>query len=102
MNDDIHIHLNDFFDQYVKRWGETITLKSLFNEQVERRFYKRLCIGLSGKCWLRFTRIVWNDRSIAFHFGYNYSGFFSWYKPSFDISLTKRSPGEVLLRQLIL
>jgi CelD/BcsL family acetyltransferase involved in cellulose biosynthesis len=32
----------------------------------------------------------------------SFAGSFLWYKPSFQISLARRSPGEVLLRQLLL
>jgi CelD/BcsL family acetyltransferase involved in cellulose biosynthesis len=56
----------------------------------------------SDSGWLRFTRIDWNGKAIAFHFGFSYGGVYLWYKPSFDISLARRSPGEVLLRQLFL
>jgi CelD/BcsL family acetyltransferase involved in cellulose biosynthesis len=51
---------------------------------------------------LRFTRVDWNDRPIAFHFGFCHAGRFLWYKPSFAIDLARRSPGEVLLRHLLL
>ena len=39
---------------------------------------------------------------VAFHFGMSFNGSFLWYKPSFDLALARRSPGEVLLRQLLL
>ena len=32
----------------------------------------------------------------------HYNRSFLWYKPTFDITLAKHSPGEVLLRQLLL
>ena len=52
--------------------------------------------------WLRFTRIEADGRPIAFHFGLAYHGGFMWYKPAFAIDLARHSPGEVLLRQLLL
>jgi len=39
---------------------------------------------------------------IAAHFGYVFSNHFFWYKPAFEIELAKLSPGEVLLRELML
>jgi CelD/BcsL family acetyltransferase involved in cellulose biosynthesis len=52
--------------------------------------------------WLRFTRLDWGDRPIAFHFGFCFAGRYLWYKPSFDIGLARMSPGEALLRRLLL
>lgn len=94
-------HLEAFFDQHVARWAGT-PFPSLFNDPVQRRFYVQLTEQASGADWLRFTRVLWNDRLVASHFGFCYGGNYLWYKPSFDIALAKRSPGEVLLRQLLL
>ena len=47
-------------------------------------------------------RVEWNGQPLAFHFGMNYRGSYLWYKPSFAIELARHSPGEVLLRQLLL
>jgi len=93
--------LEDFFAQHIARW-ETTPYPSLFHDQAQRDFYRRLtsCAGDAG--WLRFTRLEWQERPIAFHFGFCYRGNYLWYKPSFEISLARRSPGEVLLRQLLL
>ena len=93
--------LDSFFAQHMARWGTT-PYSSLFHEQAQRDFYRRLtsCAGDAG--WLRFTRVEWQGRPIAFHFGFCYRGNYLWYKPSFEISLARRSPGEVLLRQLLL
>ena len=46
--------------------------------------------------------LTWNGRAIAFHFGLSYRRRFLFGIPSFDIELQDHSPGEVLLRQLIL
>lgn len=93
--------LNSFFEQHIKRWEQT-PYPSLFLDLKKRFFYQRLVEIASASGWLRFTRVVWNDHSIAYHFGFNYKGSFFWYKPSLDISLSNYSPGEVLLRQLLL
>jgi CelD/BcsL family acetyltransferase involved in cellulose biosynthesis len=93
--------LDEFFDQHVARWAAT-AYPSLFRKPSRRDFYRRLTSSAAAAGWLRFTRIQWRDRPIAFHFGFSYAGTYLWYKPSFAIDLAKRSPGEVLLRQLIL
>ena len=93
--------LEEFFAQHIVRWAETDS-PSLFSDSAARAFYERWTQVASERGWLRFTRIEWNGKPIAFHFGFNYQDRFIWYKPSFDIELARHSPGEVLLRQTLL
>jgi CelD/BcsL family acetyltransferase involved in cellulose biosynthesis len=94
-------HLDEFFQQHIDRWSITSS-PSLFLQASWRDFYLKLIENPAHSSWLRFARIEWNGRSVAFHFGFHYRGEFLWYKPSFDIALARSSPGEVLLRQLLL
>jgi CelD/BcsL family acetyltransferase involved in cellulose biosynthesis len=90
-----------FFAQHVARRAATSS-PSLFESERERRFYTELA-ALAGEVdWLRFTRVRWNGRPIAYHFGFCHGGIYLWYKPSFAIDLARYSPGEVLLRHLLL
>ena len=93
--------LDGFFEQHIGRWAAT-TSPSLFNDETQKRFYRQLARKAADTGWLRFTRLEWQGRAIAFHFGFCYHGNFLWYKPTFAIELAERSPGEVLLRQLLL
>jgi CelD/BcsL family acetyltransferase involved in cellulose biosynthesis len=97
----IRRHLNEFFEQHIDRWKAT-SYPSLFLDPKQREFYGHLSLRASDAGWLRFTRLVWNGRPIAFHFGFSYNRSYLWYKPSFAIDLARHSPGEVLLRQLML
>jgi CelD/BcsL family acetyltransferase involved in cellulose biosynthesis len=90
-------YLPSLFEQHVARWGDS----SIFKEAEQRDFYRRLCLSADND-WLRFTAIEWDRRVIALHLGSHHEGRFLWYKPTYDLSLARRSPGEVLLRQLIL
>ena len=94
-------HLEEFFEQHVARWANTV-YPSLFCDMAQRMFYKRLTSLATDTGWLRFTIVNWEGRPIAFHFGFCYGGSYMWYKPSFAIELARRSPGEVLIRQLLL
>jgi CelD/BcsL family acetyltransferase involved in cellulose biosynthesis len=89
------------FEQHISRWAGTDS-PSLFIHPAQRRFYERLTQTGSKVGWLRFTRLDWNGRPIACHFGFCHRGNFMWYKPSFEVALARRSPGEVLLRRLLL
>lgn len=93
--------LHDFFDQHISRWAHT-NFPSLFLDGNQQNFYTELSKVADETGWIQFTVLTWQQRAIAFHFGFSYHGSFLWYKPSFDITLAKYSPGEVLIRQLLL
>jgi CelD/BcsL family acetyltransferase involved in cellulose biosynthesis len=93
--------LESFFAQHKARWDGTES-PSLFLDPAQRAFYQRIARETGDEGWLRFTVLEWEGRSIAFHLGFLYRGVFLWYKPSFAIDLARRSPGEVLMRQLLL
>jgi CelD/BcsL family acetyltransferase involved in cellulose biosynthesis len=99
--EDILPHLDDFFAQHIRRW-ESTEWPSPFRKERHRKFYRRLVGEASDAGWLRFTRIEWQGRAIAAHFGFCYNGSYLWYKPAFSIDLARHSPGEVLLRRLLL
>lgn len=94
-------HLDEFFEQHISRWASTPT-PSFFSRPPVRAFYTRLTESADHTGWLRFTRLDWQGRAIAFHFGFCYRGSYLWYKPTFAVDLARRSPGEALLRQLML
>ena len=99
--EEIGPHLDEFFQQHIARWSAT-PHPSLFHDARQRSFYRTVTQYASSAGWLRFTRIAADGRPIAFHFGFVYHGSFMWYKPTFAIDLARHSPGEVLLRQLLL
>ena len=93
--------LERFFEQHINRWAKT-AFPSLFLVKRNKLFFESLCKKIEQIDWLRFISVKWKDQIIAFHFGFEYKKNFIWYKPTFDIALAKHSPGEVLLRQLLM
>jgi CelD/BcsL family acetyltransferase involved in cellulose biosynthesis len=93
--------LTAFFEQHVARRAVTGSA-SLFEDVASRAFYRRLTELAGATGWLRFTRVDWNGHPIAFHYGSNYRGRYVYGVPSFEVALRDRSPGEVLVRQLLL
>ena len=100
-SEEILPHLDEFFAQHRERWA-AMPYPSLFGDEAQQQFYRVLTTTAAEAGWLRFTLLEWQGRSIAFHFGFAYRGSFMWYKPTFAIDLARHSPGEVLLRQLLL
>jgi CelD/BcsL family acetyltransferase involved in cellulose biosynthesis len=99
--DEISPQLDEFFSQHVARRSTTVS-PSIFVESTQRDYYRDIVAKIGPTGWLRFTRIEWNGRAIAFHLGLSYRGRFLFGIPSFDIELQQYSPGEVLLRHVLL
>jgi CelD/BcsL family acetyltransferase involved in cellulose biosynthesis len=93
--------LDEFFEQHISRRAAT-SHPSLFLDSRQRDYYRSIVAHIGPLGWLRFSRLSWNGRAIAFHFGMSYRRRFLFGVPSFDIRLQDLSPGEVLLRQLII
>lgn len=92
--------LEAFFDQHVRRWAST-PYPSLFNRSHNRRFYQEFVsrLGVSGD--VVFTVLRVDGRAAAQHLGLRSTGHLLWYKPAFDVTLGRCSPGEVMLKSLV-
>ncbi len=92
-------YLDVFFEQHVERRAAT-DAPSLFLDPGMREFFRALVRSLPLE-WLLFSVVLFNDEPIAMHFGFEYGGRITWYKPAFDTKYAKHSPGEVLIKYLL-
>lgn len=99
--DEVLPQLDDFFRQHIARRDATAH-PSIYLDERQREYYRELTLVAASQGWLRFTRLLWNNRAIAYHFGLSYRGRYLWGIPTFDVQLARYSPGEVLLRQVLL
>lgn len=93
-------YLPVFFDQHVCRWRAT-EYPSLFEKERNRAFYTYLAESLGEKSQVLFSVLSVDEAPVAFHFGLVSRNDLIWYKPSFELTWSKFSPGEVLLKHLI-
>ena len=98
--EEVLARLPDFFDQHVRRWQDTPT-PSPFRQGDARRFFEEMVRRLSGPGWLDFSVVELDGRPLAYHFGFRYGGALTWYKPSYEIEVARRSPGLLMIRHLI-
>ena len=98
---DIEPRLEDFFQLHIRRWKDTKT-PSLFLKQENCDFYRKFSRTADKHQKVRYSELRLDQRLIAAHFGFLDSDRFIWYKPAFDIDYKKKSPGEVLLRYLLM
>jgi CelD/BcsL family acetyltransferase involved in cellulose biosynthesis len=89
-----------FFDQHRRRW-HSVGKQSLFSQAAQMRFYELLVSPMLDRGWLQFSVIEFNGAPIAFHFGFDYFGCVTWYKPTFEVRYAEHSPGLLLTRHLI-
>jgi CelD/BcsL family acetyltransferase involved in cellulose biosynthesis len=94
-------HLDGFFAQHVARWSST-SAPSLFLDERNRRFYRELGYRLSPRGSLLFTVLSVDGSPAAFHYGFDFRDELIWYKPTFDVALSRAAPGETLLGELLL
>ena len=92
--------LDRFFDQHVQRWAVT-PYPSLFLDPRNRGFYRNLAATLSDSGEVLFTVLRVDGHLVAAHFGFVSASSLIWYKPSFDITWFRCSPGEVMLGELV-
>jgi CelD/BcsL family acetyltransferase involved in cellulose biosynthesis len=96
-----HANLAHFFEQHVQRWQDS-GHPSLFANPSNRKFYTALLDSMLPTGWLVLSRLTLDDQPLAYHFGFHYGKRYYWYKPSFDPRHRNHSPGNLLLRFLLL
>lgn len=98
--EEVEPYLDRFFDQHIRRWRQTDT-PSLFEDPAKVAFYRLLTRAIGPMGWLLFTVLELDGQPVAFHYGFDYRGTITWYKPAFEVAYADRSPGTVLLSHLI-
>jgi CelD/BcsL family acetyltransferase involved in cellulose biosynthesis len=94
-------HLDELFEQHIARWAAT-PHPSRYRDPAERAIVEKATRDCAHTGWLRFTRLDWNGRPAAFHYGSCYRGRYYFGTTAYAIDLARHSPGEVLLRHLLL
>jgi len=93
--------LTEFFEQHSARWLAK-SESARFSDSVQRQFIERLTELAAHTGWLRFVRIDFDGRPIAFQYGFCYRGRYTREISSFAIDMARYAPGQVLLRQSFL
>ena len=89
-----------FFNQHIQRCDSTSRNSAFMNPKF-RRFIIELFTADTAHRFTHFSALLVNSAAIAFHFGFISENRLLWYKPCFDISIKKGSPGILLIRYLV-
>jgi len=91
--------LPDFFRQHLGRRA-LLGERSMFCEERERFFYQCLIDEFDPRSVLRFGVLRLDGKPIGYHLGFEIDNKLTSYKPTFEASLAKWSPGEVLFKKV--
>jgi CelD/BcsL family acetyltransferase involved in cellulose biosynthesis len=99
--DEIREQLAEFYAQHITRW-QIKGLPSPFSDAGQRAFLERFLELAAKTGWIRFLRIDWRGRAIAFEFAWYYRGTHYSGPWCFAVECANRSPGQILLRRSVL
>jgi CelD/BcsL family acetyltransferase involved in cellulose biosynthesis len=97
----IRPHLKEYYAQHVARW-QTKGGRSPFADPRQRAFVERFVQLAAPHGWVRFLRLDWEGRPLAFEFAWYYHGTHYSAPWCFAVEHSRHCPGHVLLRQSLL
>jgi CelD/BcsL family acetyltransferase involved in cellulose biosynthesis len=93
--------LPEFAEAHVARFLATGRISNLVRIE-RRRFLTELARHLGASGWLTITRLMRGSEAVAWNYGFQYSGSWFWYQPTFDSRFEEHSPGYCLLAKMII
>lgn len=95
------IMLESLFEMHINEWNQK-GMKSLFEDEICRKYYKRLItIGNRNETNMFLTSIKHDNKYLAILFGQKQANTIYYYKPAFDYDMRKFSPGKIMIYYLI-
>ena len=64
-------------------------------------FHQDVASAIAKKGWLRIYLLYFNDRPVAYIYGYVFNNVFWYYQTAFDLTFKDHSPGAVILQMVI-
>ncbi len=92
--------LPDFESAHIMRFQATGRVSNMVRPE-RRKFLEELARLLSGSESIVLSRLILNDRTIAWNYGFQFVGSWFWYQPTFDGDYEKYSPGVWLLSAIL-
>jgi CelD/BcsL family acetyltransferase involved in cellulose biosynthesis len=92
--------LAEFLQAHVKRFLEIGRISNLAHPK-RQEFLMELARLLSEPRWFVLSRLITGEKTVAWHYGFQFQGTWFWYQPTFDGSLERYWPGFCLLTHAI-
>ncbi|MFZ0955486.1 MAG: GNAT family N-acetyltransferase [Candidatus Sulfotelmatobacter sp.] len=92
--------LAEFLQAHVKRFLEIGRISNLAHPK-RQEFLTELARLLSEPRWFVLSRLITGEKTVAWHYGFQFQGTWFWYQPTFDGSFERYWPGFCLLTRAI-
>ena len=92
--------LPHFMRAHIARFLETGKTSNLIRPE-RRIFLEVLAHELSGPEWIAFSRLLVNDVTAAWNYGFRFAGSWFWYQPTVNDYYGDFSPGYCLLAKIV-
>lgn len=97
---EIQSQLPQFMRAHIARFLETGKTSSLIRQE-RRAFLEELASELSGPGWIALSRLLVNDVTVAWNYGFRFAGSWFWYQPTVNDYYGDFSPGYCLLAKIV-
>jgi CelD/BcsL family acetyltransferase involved in cellulose biosynthesis len=98
--DEIAAELPRFARAHVARFLATGRISNLARPE-RRTFLEELARSLSSSGWVTLSRLQTGEQVVAWNYGFQFSGSWFWYQPTFATSFQQYSPGLWLLSKIV-
>ncbi len=92
--------LGQFARAHIARFLETGKKSSLIRQE-RRKFLDELGFELSRSGWIVFSRLIVDDITAAWNYGFRFAGSWFWYQPTLNDRYRDFSPGHSLLAKIV-
>ena len=92
--------LPQFRRAHIARFLETGKTSNLVHDE-RRIFLEELARELSAPGWIAFSRLLVNDVTAAWNYGFRFAGSWFWYQPTVNDYYGEYSPGYCLLAKIV-
>jgi CelD/BcsL family acetyltransferase involved in cellulose biosynthesis len=96
--DDLHAELPGFVKAHVARFLATGRISNLATS-ARREFLEELIRSSSN--WVTLSRLQVGEQTVAWNYGFQFSGSWFWYQPTFATGFQQYSPGLWLLSKIV-
>ena len=97
---EISVLLPKFRAAHIQRFQEQGRSSNLVDAQ-RWEFVQELARLLSQQGWMKLSCLLLDDQVIAWNYGFQFSGSWFWYQPTFDSQFHLYSPGLCLLAKVV-
>jgi CelD/BcsL family acetyltransferase involved in cellulose biosynthesis len=99
-HDDIASELPSFAKAHVARFLDTGRISNLAHPE-RRIFLAELTQSLASSGWVTLSQLLVSGKVVAWNYGFQFSGSWFWYQPTFVSSFQQYSPGLWLLSKIV-